>query len=45
MLSIEECKKYLGKHLTDKQIQNLRDALYVLIENVIDEYISTCDKM
>ena len=42
MLSTEECKKHLGDTLTDQQIENLRDALYALVENVLDDYISSC---
>ena len=40
MLSTEKCKEYLaGMPLTDQQIKDLRDALYALVENVLDEYI------
>ena len=40
MLSIEDCKKHLNSHeLTDEQVENLRDALYVLVEQALDEYI------
>lgn len=44
MISIEEC----GNHLTDKQLNNsqiesLRDTLYALVENVLDEYIKASD--
>lgn len=42
MLTIEDCRKYLGDRLSDQQIQDLRGALYVLIENVLDDYISSC---
>lgn len=45
MLSIEECKKHIGNKLSDEQIENLRDALYTLVENIVDEYIASCDKM
>ena len=39
MLSISQCKKLLGKtDLTDKQVEDLRDALYAIIENILDEY-------
>jgi hypothetical protein len=44
MLSIEECNKYLSdKQLNNSQIENLRDALYALVENVLDEYIKSSD--
>lgn len=42
MISIEECRKHLGNNLTDKQVENLRDALYTLVENVVDDYIESC---
>lgn len=43
MLAIAECKKHLGEtNLTDEQVEEFRDALYVLIEQVIDDYIETC---
>jgi hypothetical protein len=45
MLSIEECKKIFGNNLTHEQIKNLRDILYTLVENIIDNYISTYDKI
>lgn len=42
MLSTEACKEYLaGITLTDKQIENLRGALYALVENVLDDYIES----
>ena len=41
MLSTEECKKLLGNRLTDEQTENLREVLYTLVENVLDEYISS----
>ncbi|HEY4506363.1 MAG TPA: hypothetical protein VJJ24_02880 [Candidatus Paceibacterota bacterium] len=44
MLSTEECKKHLaGITLTDKQVEDLRDALYALVENVLDEYVKSSD--
>ena len=40
-LSIKECRDYLsGINLTDEQVENLRDALYILIEQVLDECIN-----
>ena len=42
VLSIEMCRGYLdGIPLTDKQVESLRDALYSLVENVLDDYIET----
>lgn len=46
MLGIFECKKYLaGIPLSEEQVNNLRDTLYALVENVLDDYISSCDKI
>ena len=40
MLGIEACREYLGDiSLTDKQVENLRDTLYALVENVLDDYL------
>lgn len=37
MISIEECKKYLGRtSLTDAQIEKRRDALYAFVERGMD---------
>ncbi len=38
-ISIERCREILGKdgeQLSDTQVQQLRDALYTLSENVLD---------
>ena len=46
MLSVERCREILGnKTISDSQVEKLREALYALIENMVDEYISTCDKI
>lgn len=46
MLSIERCKEILeNKTISDSQVEKLREALYALTENIIDEYVSSCDKM
>ncbi|OGG57690.1 hypothetical protein A2765_06140 [Candidatus Kaiserbacteria bacterium RIFCSPHIGHO2_01_FULL_56_24] len=37
MLSVNECKKYIGTlDLTDKQIEDIRDALYTVVGQVLD---------
>ena len=39
MLSISECRELLGEtELTDSQVEQLRDALYATVENVLDDY-------
>jgi len=40
MISIEECRKHLGASMGDKQIENLRDTLYALVENMLDDYVN-----
>ena len=41
MLSIEECKRYLKKlHLSDKEVEKLRDCLYIISGKLIDKYIA-----
>jgi len=46
MLSIEKCKEILGnKAISDSQVEKVREVLYVLVENIVDDYISSCDKM
>jgi hypothetical protein len=43
MLSLERCRKILGsKTLSDTEIEKLRDAIYAVSENIIDEYILSC---
>jgi hypothetical protein len=40
MLSISQCKEYLEEtNLDDKQVEELRDILYVISENLIDDYL------
>jgi len=46
MLSVERCKEILeNKTISDSQVEKLRETLYSLVENIVDEYISSCDKM
>ena len=38
MLSVEETKKYLGKfNLTDKQVEQFRNAAYSIVNDILDE--------
>lgn len=41
MLSVEECRKINPELelLSDKELASLRDALCVIVENVVDEYL------
>jgi len=46
MLSVNECREYLGEsNLSNEQIKQLRDTLYVLAENLIDDYINNSVKI
>ena len=40
MLSIEECKEYLGDELSDSQIEIFRNALYEIVEPILDNYLT-----
>ena len=44
MLNTKACREYLvDLPLTDVQVERLRDALYALVENVLDAYIKSSD--
>ena len=49
MLTIEECRKYLKKDISDKKGEEMRDYLYALSKEVIrknvDEYESSLRKV
>ena len=39
MLSVQECKKYLGNlDLTDEQVAEIRDSLYFVVTNILDNH-------
>jgi len=39
LLSVSKCRDLLGQtKLNDKQVEELRDALYVFVENILDDY-------
>jgi hypothetical protein len=49
MLNVSQVREKLGQtDLTNKQVENLRDALYVMVENILDDYYAntqaTCKK-
>jgi hypothetical protein len=39
MLSLDECKKYLGNELSDETIVAVRDAIYSLAEDALDKHL------
>lgn len=39
MISIQECRKHVGEQLTDEQVVAVRDALYPLVEGVLDRFL------
>lgn len=46
MVSVERCKEILGKiAMSNSQVEKLREVLYSLVENVIDECVISCDKI
>ena len=41
-LSVEKCREILGedgKLMSDKQIEDFRDAVYTVVDNVLDNYL------
>ena len=46
MLSVTRCKEILAvSSMPDSQVEKLRETLYALVENIVDEYILSCGKM
>jgi len=43
MLSIESCKGILGEEMPDLEVLELREALYTLVESVMDNYFQEFD--
>ena len=42
MLSVEVCREHLGNiDLSDEQVEEFRDALYALVDNLLDDYIES----
>lgn len=39
MLSLDECKKYIGNELSDESIVAIRDAIYSLAEVALDKHL------
>lgn len=41
MLTLEDCRKIHHElaDLTDEQLESLRDAVYAIVEGVIDDYL------
>ncbi|MFA5888770.1 MAG: hypothetical protein WCW47_00705 [Candidatus Paceibacterota bacterium] len=50
MISIEKCREILGENMSDSQVEKTRDALYAMVESILDNYleefviIDTCKK-
>jgi ATP-dependent Zn protease len=44
MLTIQECRKYLKKDLSDKRIEEIRDYLYALSKEVIRKNVDDYEK-
>ena len=38
MISLEECRKYVGDRLTDEQLVIARDSLYGIVGTLLDVY-------
>jgi hypothetical protein len=42
MLDLEQCRQVLGETLlSDEQVESLRNSLYALVENVLDNYLDS----
>lgn len=39
MLSVNNCKKYLDDSYTDKEIEEIRDSLYQMVEISVEDYL------
>jgi hypothetical protein len=40
IISVEECKKYLGKYqLSDKRIVEIRDNITGIVDNLLNSYL------
>lgn len=48
MLTIQECRKYLNKDISDKRVEEIRDHLYALSKEIIrknvDDYENSLRK-
>ena len=40
MLTLEQCREFLGDDFTDKEVIEIRDGLYVWLNQVLDSYLS-----
>jgi|CXWL01.1.fsa_nt_gi hypothetical protein len=40
MLTIQQCREILKTNVTDKEVEQVRDALYPLVECVLDQSFS-----
>ena len=38
MISIERCKEILGGNMLDSEVIQLREALYTMVESIMDNY-------
>jgi hypothetical protein len=38
MISIERCKEIMGGNMTDSEVERLREALYAMVESIMDNY-------
>lgn len=45
MISLEDCKKYVGHlNLSDEEILEMRDAIYELVGQVIEDGLSNSEE-
>lgn len=41
MISIERCKEILGENMSDSEVERLREALYSMVESIMDNYFNS----
>lgn len=39
MLSLDQCRKYVGNQISDKQLEQFRNALYKFVDPIVDRYL------
>ncbi len=42
MISIEHCREILKEDMTDSEIERFREALYGMVESILDSYFEEC---
>lgn len=43
MISADRCKEILGNGITSQEAERIREALYVVVESVLENYLAELD--